>query len=133
MDRGAWWATVHGVARVGHDLATKRQGARGRRQAQNHVWLSLQHQNCRLSDHSSPGVLIPVLLALSRRREQLQAIQTDITEGKNPLYASPLSKKKTFSSVCSRLPIRSPWSEVRYQSCIHLITSPENRCTMLRC
>ena len=30
MDRGAWWATVHGVARVGHDLATKRQGARGR-------------------------------------------------------------------------------------------------------
>ena len=19
MDRGAWWATVHGVARVGHD------------------------------------------------------------------------------------------------------------------
>ena len=24
MDRGAWRATVHGVARVGHDLATKR-------------------------------------------------------------------------------------------------------------
>ena len=23
MDRGAWWATVHGVAKVGHDLATK--------------------------------------------------------------------------------------------------------------
>ena len=23
MDRGAWWATVHGVARVGHDLSTK--------------------------------------------------------------------------------------------------------------
>ena len=23
MDRGAWWTTVHGVARVGHDLATK--------------------------------------------------------------------------------------------------------------
>ena len=23
MDRGAWWATVHGVARAGHDLATK--------------------------------------------------------------------------------------------------------------
>ena len=22
MDRGPWWATVHGVARVGHDLAT---------------------------------------------------------------------------------------------------------------
>ena len=21
MDGGAWWATVHGVARVGHDLA----------------------------------------------------------------------------------------------------------------
>ena len=25
MDRGAWWATDHGVARVGHDLATKQQ------------------------------------------------------------------------------------------------------------
>ena len=23
MDRGAWWATVHGVARVGPDLVTK--------------------------------------------------------------------------------------------------------------
>ena len=23
MDRGAWWATVYGVARVGHDLGTK--------------------------------------------------------------------------------------------------------------
>ena len=23
MDRGAYWATVHGVARVGHDLVTK--------------------------------------------------------------------------------------------------------------
>ena len=23
MDRGTWQATVHGVARVGHDLATK--------------------------------------------------------------------------------------------------------------
>ena len=23
MDRGAWWATVHGIVRVGHDLATK--------------------------------------------------------------------------------------------------------------
>ena len=25
MDRGAWWATVHGVAWVGHDLATAQQ------------------------------------------------------------------------------------------------------------
>ena len=23
LDRGAWWAAVHGVARVGHDLVTK--------------------------------------------------------------------------------------------------------------
>ena len=23
MDRGTWWTTVHGVARVRHDLATK--------------------------------------------------------------------------------------------------------------
>ena len=25
MSRGAWWATVHGVARIGHDSATKPQ------------------------------------------------------------------------------------------------------------
>ena len=25
MDRGAWWATVHGVTRVRHDLVTKLQ------------------------------------------------------------------------------------------------------------
>ena len=25
MDRGTWWATVHRVTRVGHDLATKQQ------------------------------------------------------------------------------------------------------------
>ena len=25
MDRGAWLATVHGVARAGHNLATKQQ------------------------------------------------------------------------------------------------------------
>ena len=23
MDRGAWWSTVHGVTRVGHNLVTK--------------------------------------------------------------------------------------------------------------
>ena len=23
VDRGAWWVTVHGVTRVGHDLVTK--------------------------------------------------------------------------------------------------------------
>ena len=26
-DRGAWWATVHWVARVGHDLGTKEQSS----------------------------------------------------------------------------------------------------------
>ena len=25
MDRGAWWAIVHGAARVRHDLETKQQ------------------------------------------------------------------------------------------------------------
>ena len=28
MDRGAWWATVHGVTRVRHDLATEQQQLR---------------------------------------------------------------------------------------------------------
>ena len=26
-DGGAWWATVHGVARVGHNLGTKQQSS----------------------------------------------------------------------------------------------------------
>ena len=30
MDRGAWWATDHGVARVRHDLATKQPPIRYR-------------------------------------------------------------------------------------------------------
>ena len=25
LDRGAWWATAHGVTRVGHDLVTEQQ------------------------------------------------------------------------------------------------------------
>ena len=25
LDRGAWWATVHGVAKFGHNLTTKQQ------------------------------------------------------------------------------------------------------------
>ena len=29
IDIGAWWTTVHGVARVGHDLATKPPPPRG--------------------------------------------------------------------------------------------------------
>ena len=28
MDRGAWQATVHGVARIGHNLATERKKER---------------------------------------------------------------------------------------------------------
>ena len=26
MERGAWWATIHGVTRVGHDFVTKGLG-----------------------------------------------------------------------------------------------------------
>ena len=26
-DKGVWWATVHGLQRVGHDLATRQQQA----------------------------------------------------------------------------------------------------------
>ena len=28
MDRGAWWAAVHGAAKVGHDLGTEAPSAR---------------------------------------------------------------------------------------------------------
>ena len=33
MDRGAWWATVHGLQRVGHDLVTKQQHSLARLKA----------------------------------------------------------------------------------------------------
>ena len=37
MDRGAWWATVHGVTGVGQDLVTKQQHL-----FINHLLLSIQ-------------------------------------------------------------------------------------------
>ena len=37
MDRGAWRATVHGVARVGHDLATKPPQLGGRQVTVLHI------------------------------------------------------------------------------------------------
>ena len=40
MDRGAWWATVHGVARVGHDLETKPPPPPSKRYY-SHLWNSL--------------------------------------------------------------------------------------------
>ena len=43
MDRGAWQATVHGVARVGHDLATKPPPP--------HVWLSPFTAHLKLSHY----------------------------------------------------------------------------------
>ena len=39
MDRGAWQATVHGVARVGHDLATKQHNIKAHFRKVN------EHQN----------------------------------------------------------------------------------------
>ena len=42
MDKGAWWATAHGVARVRHDLATKPS-----RQIRIYGWLPY---SCRTSD-----------------------------------------------------------------------------------
>ena len=37
MDRGGWWAIVHGVARVGHDLATKSPPCSDRCEMASHV------------------------------------------------------------------------------------------------
>ena len=43
LDRRAWWATVHGVARVGHDLATKPPPP-------NYLYFDLFHHICILED-----------------------------------------------------------------------------------
>ena len=47
MDRGAWWATVHGVAKVGHNLATKRKAKLSfvRIQEQKLSKINLQNKN----------------------------------------------------------------------------------------
>ena len=45
MDRGAWQATVHGVARVTHDLATKPLLPKGGGGAENSLVLSLKSTN----------------------------------------------------------------------------------------
>ena len=37
MDRGTWQATVHGVTRVGHDLATKPRGLQEQKQVKRLV------------------------------------------------------------------------------------------------
>ena len=37
MDRGAWQATVHGVARVGHDLAAKQQQQQEKKKNKLHM------------------------------------------------------------------------------------------------
>ena len=42
MDRGTWWAIVHGVTRVGHDLAIKPlppwQGQWGHRKSERGIF-----------------------------------------------------------------------------------------------
>ena len=82
MDRGAWWATVCGVARVGLDLATEQQllleglckdekkPDEGRRRCCQHVWdfqpLWYPHFSLELGEHmeAPPGVCpLPRLLS----------------------------------------------------------------------
>ena len=48
MDRGAWQATVHGVARVGHDLATKQHNIKAHFRKVN------EHQNKETENYSGP-------------------------------------------------------------------------------
>ena len=48
MDRGAWWATVHAVAKVGHDLATKPP-------PHNLCLLSLCHKSREYSETGNSG------------------------------------------------------------------------------
>ena len=43
MDRGAWQATVHGVARVGHDLVTKPPNQPPNIRVQICLWTSVSH------------------------------------------------------------------------------------------
>ena len=41
MDRGAWWATVHGVEKVGHNLATQQQQHhKGNAACSSKLWIS---------------------------------------------------------------------------------------------
>ena len=46
LNRGAWWATVHGVARVRHDLVTEQQNNNDVLQIETQQNLSLGIQEC---------------------------------------------------------------------------------------
>ena len=47
MDRGAWGATIHGVARVGHDSATSERAGQKRWEVSRDVW-----KQCKNTDES---------------------------------------------------------------------------------
>ena len=61
MDRGAWQATVHGVTRVRHDLATKRQQIFNWRIIALHYCVSFCHPSTRISHRYKD---VPSLLKL---------------------------------------------------------------------
>ena len=39
MDRGAWWATIHVVQRVKHNLETKQQQQKGKKQKEKKTYM----------------------------------------------------------------------------------------------
>ena len=67
MDRGAWWATVHGVARVGHNLVTKPPPHAKDTYFGFLLWVTESNSNCDLPYLSCPpfpGALCSVPLGL---------------------------------------------------------------------
>ena len=62
MDRGTWWATVHGFTRVAHDLATKH------RHTHTHTGLTSYNGN-RLGKKNNPtrGYVIQVVLSYVKK------------------------------------------------------------------
>ena len=56
MDRGAWQAIIHGVARVGHDLATKEREREGAGEREG-ISLSVNVRFC-LSIHASVDIWV---------------------------------------------------------------------------
>ena len=68
MDRGAWQATVHGITRVRHDLATKPPPPQSRQPPGDSKWSQDPSARVEASCYETKGNKVERLLRLDRGR-----------------------------------------------------------------
>ena len=118
VDRGAWWATVHGIARVGHDLAAKPPPQEGKRdqvlqrlprpcpgneetRGPTVAFLQCSGDGCHLVPGPAPGADLPVCVLWS----ELAGFQADL-----PPTLSILEARKGRGTEQPRTQVTKPSS-----------------------